>query len=388
MIRPDPYEDSQPADPQLAGPELAAPEPADPWAPPAASHVPAAPHAPAASAAPASAANPWAVPGNPWAPPAAAQPWAGAAAAPARPGLLARTPLLLPGLAVGASLLVLAGYAIGTTDHAAARGEEAAGRTLVDGSPRADPPADPRADAQAKQREAERDASKALREADQAAREAERAAQAADERARDMRFGGTYTFEDGLKVTMAPLVEFTPQADDLRNNPADATYVHVKIIVENTGPADISMSGSGSVSAKDSTGALLFISSYRAGNLVFPPKTLAPGEQATVLGSYAVPKGRGDAVVFSYPHGGGDSYNLITHYREATWTGAVHGGPPAARGPGPAARPDGVQPRASSPRPAACWTPLESETPSAAPARASETSAAVPASTGEPSQVR
>ncbi|QKW18324.1 DUF4352 domain-containing protein [Kitasatospora sp. NA04385] len=164
-------------------------------------------------------------------------------------------------------------------------------------------------------RDSERQAAQAQ---EQLSRSADEAARAADERARRMPFGGSYTFPDGLKVTMAPLKGYTPERNSWTVLPKDATFVRISIAVENTSAEEISLYGSGMLFVKDSDGNLLHPTNGE-GEYKSLPDSLRPGAKSTLVESYGVPRATDDPFTVSYAHSAG------TDRRDVLWSGSPEG---------------------------------------------------------------
>ncbi|RKE17755.1 hypothetical protein [Streptomyces sp. TLI_171] len=149
--------------------------------------------------------------------------------------------------------------------------------------------------------------------------EARRAADAAeqerlaDERARRLPFGGSYTYPDGLKVTMAPPTPFEPDGRVFAP-PKNSTFVQVRITVVNTGSAPISLHGSGGF-ARDAAGTLLH---PMVGEGEYEPlaDALAPGATSTSLDSYALPNAAADRLKVDFSH------TTPGERRTVIWTGS------------------------------------------------------------------
>ncbi|MEV6208640.1 hypothetical protein [Kitasatospora sp. NPDC051914] len=134
--------------------------------------------------------------------------------------------------------------------------------------------------------------------------EAEREKQAADERARHLSFGQSYTYEDGLKVTMAKPEPYVP-SETVFEAPKDATIVQVKITVVNTGPKELSLYGSGMLFVKDAKGNLVFTLIDGSGRMKLLAGSLAPGQEATGLTAYALPNSAADPFSVEFTYGSG-----------------------------------------------------------------------------------
>ncbi|MGW4380793.1 hypothetical protein [Kitasatospora sp. NPDC004531] len=143
----------------------------------------------------------------------------------------------------------------------------------------------------------------------------EQAAKAADERARRLSFGGSYTYPDGLKVTMAPPTAVTPVRTPGSTLPEDATFVQIQVTVVNTGSAELSLYGSGLLIVKDSGGTPLH-PTFDAGRYTSLPKSLAPGEEATGLETYGLPNASADRFTVQFTHG------TRLDRKDVIWSGA------------------------------------------------------------------
>ncbi|MFJ3791228.1 DUF4190 domain-containing protein [Kitasatospora sp. NPDC090091] len=141
--------------------------------------------------------------------------------------------------------------------------------------------------------------------------EAEREKAAADERARRLSFGQSYTYGDGLKVTMAEPEPYVP-GRTVFEVPKDATIIQVKITVVNTGSTELSLYGSGSPFVKDAKGNLLFSLIDGSGRTKFLPGSLPPGEQATMLSAYAIPNSAGDRFSVEFTYGTRQERKVVT----------------------------------------------------------------------------
>ncbi|WP_416875120.1 DUF4190 domain-containing protein [Kitasatospora sp. SC0581] len=155
---------------------------------------------------------------------------------------------------------------------------------------------------------------KARIEAERQRLAAEQEKRAADERARRLSFGQSYTYPDGLKVTMAAPEPYVPRGG-VGETPKDATIVQVRITVVNTGPAEVSLLGSGLPTVRDAKGNLVFTLIDGSGRMKILTKSLAPGEEATGLTAYALPAGAGDPFSVRFDH------TMGTEYKDVIWTG-------------------------------------------------------------------
>ncbi|MEU9126656.1 DUF4190 domain-containing protein [Kitasatospora sp. NPDC048540] len=133
---------------------------------------------------------------------------------------------------------------------------------------------------------------------------AEQEKKAADERARRLPFGQSYTYEDGLKVTTAAPEPFVPN-ETVFKVPANARIVQVRITVVNTGPAALSLYGSGSPFVRDSRGSLAFAFFDGSGRAKFLADSLAPGQETTSLEAYTLPDDAADPFTVQFTYGSG-----------------------------------------------------------------------------------
>ncbi|WP_371484068.1 DUF4190 domain-containing protein [Kitasatospora sp. NBC_00315] len=134
--------------------------------------------------------------------------------------------------------------------------------------------------------------------------EAEREARAADERARRLSFGQSYTYEDGLKVTVAKPEPYVPD-ETVFEAPENATIRQLRITVVNTGSADISLSGSGMLFVRDADEKLVFMLIDGSGRLKILDGSLRPGQEATGLSAYALPNSAAARFTVQFAHGSG-----------------------------------------------------------------------------------
>ncbi|WP_052509089.1 DUF4190 domain-containing protein [Kitasatospora griseola] len=151
----------------------------------------------------------------------------------------------------------------------------------------------------------ERDDSERRRLADERSKKAaaEQAAREADEKARRLSFGGSYTYPDGLKVTMAaPTPASPPSRSSGVTFPPDTTYIQVQVTVVNTGSAELSLYGSGSLLVKDSRGSLAR-PVFSSDQFKMLPQTLGPGQEATALEEFALPNASADPFTLQFTHG-------------------------------------------------------------------------------------
>ncbi|MFD8482867.1 hypothetical protein [Kitasatospora sp. NPDC059673] len=144
---------------------------------------------------------------------------------------------------------------------------------------------------------------------------AEQEAKAADERARRLSFGGSYTYPDGLKVTMAEPTPATPSRSGGAQLPQDATFVQVRVTVVNTTSAELSLYGSGLLIVKDSRGTLLH-PMFGGGQYTALPQTLGPGQEATALETYGLPNASANPFSLQFTHG------TRMERKDVIWTGA------------------------------------------------------------------
>ncbi|MFJ7249783.1 DUF4190 domain-containing protein [Kitasatospora sp. NPDC098652] len=184
---------------------------------------------------------------------------------------------------------------------------------------------DEKADARAARLRAEADdraaadrAAKAKERLDAAKKkfEEEEQVRAADEKARHLGFGQSYTFADGLKVTMAAPAPYVPD-ETVFPAPKNSTIIQVRITVTNTGSKDVSLVGSGLPTVKDANGGLVTALIDGSGRMKFIGNSLAPGAEATGVSAYALPNAAADpfSVQFTY-YGSGQGMKSVT------WTGS------------------------------------------------------------------
>ncbi len=176
-----------------------------------------------------------------------------------------------------------------------------------------------------KERRADENAARARFE-EQAAREkeridaankriaAEQEKRAADERARRLSFGQSYTYEDGLKVTMAEPEPYVP-SETVFETPKNAKIIQVRITVVNTGSAELSLDGSGSPFIRDAKGNLVFTLIDGSGRMKLLSGPLTPGQEATGLSAYALPDGAADRFSVDFSYGTG------LQRKNVIWTG-------------------------------------------------------------------
>ncbi|MFJ1795569.1 DUF4190 domain-containing protein [Kitasatospora griseola] len=151
----------------------------------------------------------------------------------------------------------------------------------------------------------ERDDSERQRLLDERSKKAaaEQAARDADEKARRLSFGGSYTYPDGLKVSMAaPTSASPPSRSSGATFPPDTTYILVQVTVVNTGSAELSLYGSGSLIVKDSRGNLAR-PVFSSDQFKMLPQTLGPGQEATALEEFALPSASADPFTLQFTHG-------------------------------------------------------------------------------------
>ncbi|MEU9046165.1 MULTISPECIES: DUF4190 domain-containing protein [unclassified Kitasatospora] len=141
-------------------------------------------------------------------------------------------------------------------------------------------------------------------EAEQKRVEAEREKAAADERARRLSFGQSYTYGDGLKVTMAVPVPYVP-SETVFEAPKNARIIQVKITVVNTGSQELSLYGSGMPFVRDAKGGLVYSLIDGSNRLKVLAGSLSPGQEATGLSAYALPIGAADPFTVEFNYGSG-----------------------------------------------------------------------------------
>ncbi|WP_457029168.1 DUF4190 domain-containing protein [Kitasatospora sp. P5_F3] len=149
-------------------------------------------------------------------------------------------------------------------------------------------------------------------EAELARIEAEKAKKAADEKARHLSFGESYTYADGLKVTMAKPEPYVPDGF-FGDIPKNSKIIEVRITVVNTGSEELSLYGSGSPFVKNTKGNLMYHVIDGSGRMQFLANAVAPGQDSTALSAYAL------------PNGGADPFYVEFHYgsKTVTWTGSA-----------------------------------------------------------------
>ncbi|MER5867563.1 hypothetical protein [Kitasatospora sp. NPDC002040] len=151
-------------------------------------------------------------------------------------------------------------------------------------------------------------------EADRKRVEAEQAKKAADEKARQLSFGGSYTYPDGLKVTMAKPERYVP-SEIVFEAPKDAVIIQVTITVVNTGPAELSLVGAGLPFVRDAKGGLVFPISDGSGREKFLPDSIAPGKEAELRFQYAVPNSAAETITVDY------GYGPVSQHKSVIWSG-------------------------------------------------------------------
>ncbi|MEV6979145.1 hypothetical protein [Kitasatospora sp. NPDC093806] len=233
----------------------------------------------------------------------------------ARRGVATNRGMALAGVILGVvALLVSAGSGVFVVKHVQT---VAAHRKAEDDAERARVEAEVRAaeEREAKRKELEAQARERL-EAERKRLEAEREKRAADERARRLTFGESYTYENGLKVTMAKPEPYAPSGYG-SEIPKNAVVVQVRITMVNTGSQNISLYGSGLPTVRDSQGNLIFTVIDGSGRMKLPADTLAPGQQAVSLTAYALPGASADPFTVSFYHGSGQQQR-----KDVQWTGS------------------------------------------------------------------
>ncbi|MFD8782818.1 DUF4190 domain-containing protein [Kitasatospora sp. NPDC059599] len=134
--------------------------------------------------------------------------------------------------------------------------------------------------------------------------EAEKEKAAADERARRLAFGQSYTYPDGLKVTMAPPEPYVP-SETVFEAPKNAKILQVRITVVNTGSKDVSLYGSGMPFVRDANGGLVFQVIDGSNRMKLLGGSLAPGQEATSLSAYALPNSAAGTFTVEFDYGSG-----------------------------------------------------------------------------------
>ncbi|MFJ4595356.1 MULTISPECIES: DUF4190 domain-containing protein [unclassified Kitasatospora] len=145
--------------------------------------------------------------------------------------------------------------------------------------------------------------------------EAEQEKAAADERARRLSFGQSYTYGDGLKVTMAAPTPYVP-SDSVSDTPKNAKIIQVRITVVNTGSEEVSLNGSGLPTIRDAKGNLVFTLIDGSGRMKILKGSLAPGEEATGLTAYALPGSAADRFSVQF------DYGLGRLRKDVIWSGS------------------------------------------------------------------
>ncbi|WP_354644564.1 DUF4190 domain-containing protein [Kitasatospora camelliae] len=145
--------------------------------------------------------------------------------------------------------------------------------------------------------------------------EEEQRRRAADEKARRLAIGQSYTYEDGLKVTLAAPEPYVPK-ETVFEAPKNATIIQLKVTVVNTGSQDISLYGSGLLFVKDAKGALVFELFDGSGRRTSLPGSLAPGKEATAQSAYALPNDAAAPFTVELDHGSG------LQRKGVTWSGS------------------------------------------------------------------
>ncbi|MFF8775524.1 DUF4190 domain-containing protein [Kitasatospora sp. NPDC015120] len=140
--------------------------------------------------------------------------------------------------------------------------------------------------------------------------EAERAAAAADEKARHPQFGQSYTFPDGLKVTMARPERYVPDETVLKA-PKNARIIQVRITIVNTGSAEVPLRGSGLPVVRDANGVLVLTLIDGSGRLKVPTGTVAPGKEVTSLTAYGLPETAADPFSVEFVHHAGPGGSVV-----------------------------------------------------------------------------
>ncbi|MFE2110000.1 DUF4190 domain-containing protein [Kitasatospora sp. NPDC059463] len=140
--------------------------------------------------------------------------------------------------------------------------------------------------------------------------EAERAAAAADEKARHPAYGQSYTFPDGLKVTMAEPERYVPD-ETVFKAPKNARIIQVRITIVNTGSAEVPLRGSGLPVVRDANGVLVLTLIDGSGRLKIPTGTVAPGKEVTSLTAYGLPETAADPFSVEFVHDAGPSGSVV-----------------------------------------------------------------------------
>lgn len=216
-----------------------------------------------------------------------------------RKGLATNRAMALAGVILGvAGLLVSAGTGAVLVARVHAVDEELRAQEAA---------ASARADEQAAQE-------KARIEAEIKRVEEEKEKAAADERARRLSFGQSYTYEDGLKVTMAEPVPYVPSRT-VFETPKNTKIIQVRITVVNTGSKELSLDGSGLPFVRDSKGSLVFELIDGSGRFKLLGGSLGPGQEATGLSAYALPNSAADRFSVQF------NYGIEIERKDVIWTG-------------------------------------------------------------------
>ncbi|MFJ9522048.1 DUF4190 domain-containing protein [Kitasatospora sp. NPDC101801] len=146
--------------------------------------------------------------------------------------------------------------------------------------------------------------------------EAEQAKKAADEKARHLGFGESYTYEDGLKVTMAKPVPYVPSGGS-GDIPDNTRIVEVRITVVNTGSEELSLYGSGAPFVKNTKGNLIYHVIDGSGRMKFIANDVAPGQDSSSVSAYALPNNGADPFYVEFHYGKGMNSKTVT------WTGSA-----------------------------------------------------------------
>ncbi|BFV58333.1 hypothetical protein KCMC57_up34370 [Kitasatospora sp. CMC57] len=146
--------------------------------------------------------------------------------------------------------------------------------------------------------------------------EAEQAKKAADEKARHLSFGESYTYEDGLKVTMAKPEPYVPSGY-VGDIPTNSKIIEVRITAVNTGSEELSLYGSGSPFVKNTKGGLMFQVIDGSRRMQFLANSVAPGQDSTSRSAYALPNGGADPFYVEFHYGGGLNRKTVT------WSGSA-----------------------------------------------------------------
>ncbi|MFJ5231425.1 hypothetical protein ACIQBJ_16185 [Kitasatospora sp. NPDC088391] len=173
-----------------------------------------------------------------------------------------------------------------------------------------------RSEERAKRETADREeaARRARVEADRRAEE--QAKKAAEEKSRQLAFGQSYTFEDGLTMTVGAPEPFEADGTAVRA-PAGSRLVQVRIVLRNNGPREIGLVGHQVVFFHDARGGLVHSFFDGSGRNRFFADSVAPGAETVYLSAYAVPEDAGATLSGQYTYGTG------TSYRPVTWSGPL-----------------------------------------------------------------